>query len=485
MARISDEIVERFRSASSDRLRRIEAAWNRSLLEQGGTVSEMMRELHTLKGDAAIVGESSVHRLCQKLEDLVQRIEQQRPNVPTDEIELVVTMAIQFVGMILRAKQHAMAGLDLAGFMRQIDDVLHDTAPGVNAEPAAHARQARATAPQRIERLARDTRDRLAIAATAIYLEALAARDDNSRRRLHTAWRSLQRELARLDATEITSVIERHATAGRELAHALDKHIEITVHCVDARVSPQVAEVIDVALLHIVRNAVDHGIELPAERTRKSKPAHGTIRIRATMRENDLEIVVEDDGAGIDVAAVSAVAASRGIRIPERPIDVVFEPRLSTRSQVTSTSGRGVGLDAVKSELARVGGHISVESAATGTSVRFLVPARLRKSEVLHFTVPGATLPFAISSRWKVGLGGRRPKTIDPLAALGIGKVREQSDSSVLRMRWGFHELAMPITAAPVLATAELVCPTPDDQPVEIVLVNGCEALLVRPEYLT
>ena len=413
---VSDAILAQFKSASSDRLRRIEAAWNRSLLEQGGTVSEMLRELHTLKGDAAIVGESSIHQLCQKLEDLVERVDKQRASAPTDELELVVTMAIQFIGMLLRAKPNAMVGLDLDGFMRQIQEALQDTAP---ATPA----RTRST-PPRTERLARDTRDRLAIAATAIYLEALAARDDSSRRRLHTAWRSLQRELARLDATEITSVIERHAAAGRDLAHALDKQVEITVHCVEAQVSPQVAEVIDAALLHLVRSAVEHG---------------HTIRIRASMQANDLEIAVTDDGVH------------------------------------RTSEGE------VKGELARVGGTIVVD----GAGARFRVPARVRRSEVLHFTVPGATLPFAISARWKVGLGRRQKNTIDPLAALGIGKVHERPEASVLRMRWGFHELAMPITAAPVLATAELVCPTPDDQPVEIVLVNGCEALLVRPEFLT
>jgi two-component system chemotaxis sensor kinase CheA len=482
---VPEEIVERFRTLSIERFARVEMAWNRVLLAGGGSVAEMLREVHTVKGDAAIVGETSVHQLCQKLEDLLELAEQLRLKI-SDDFELVVTMAIQFVGMLLRAKQRAMAGLDLAGFIRQIDDVLHESRRLAEQPRAATHRLARpSAAPLATERLADDTRGRLAVVATTIYLEGLTTRDVDSKSRLHRGWSALQQELARLEATDVDPILERHASGGRELARQLSKEVGIEVERSDARVTPRVAEAIDVALLHVVRNAIDHGIEDAACRARSEKPARSMIRISAVMRETEIEIAVEDDGPGIDVDAVRAAAVAKGIdNAATGEIDLVFEPGVSTRTQVTDLSGRGVGLDAVRTEIARAGGRVRIETSRAGTTIRCTVPAVVRRVHVYELAVPGATLPLAVSARWTLAMESRRTDALDPLRALGIGAAIDSRDMQALRLRWGFLEVTMPAACEPALVVAERICPTPDSHPVEVVTIEGREALLVRPEHL-
>lgn len=463
---IPEELVERFRSVSIDRFGRIETAWNRVLTGGDGAVTDMLREVHTVKGDASIVGEKSVHLLCGKLEDLLEVAERTRLEI-SDDFELVVTMSIQFVGMLLRAKQRAMAGLDLDGFIRQIDDVLHESRR-LAEEPRVPPRLARPSIPPVHERLADDTRGRLAIVATAIYLEGLASPDDESRIRLHRGWSALQRELARLESSDAGEILERHGAAGRDLARSLGKQVALEVDHTSARITPRVGEALDVALLHLVRNAIDHGV---VER--------GTVRIRATLDDASLEIIVEDDGPGIDVAAVREAARARGVEPGDRDVDLVFEPGISTRTRVTDVSGRGVGLDAVKTELARVGGRIRIEPVEIGTTICVTVPVVVRRYAVYELDIPGSPIPIAISARWTQA--PTDAAVIDPLRAFGLGAAHH---ARALQLRWGYMEVALPAVAEPRLVTAERICPTPDGHVCEVIRIDGRDALLVRPEHL-
>jgi two-component system chemotaxis sensor kinase CheA len=475
---ISEELVERFRVISIDRFGRVESAWNRVLLEGEGSVTEMLREIHTVKGDASILGEKSVQKLCGKLEDLLQLAERLRLRI-SDDFELVVTMSIQFVGMLLRAKERALAGLDLAGFIRQIDDVLHETRR-LAEQPRVPVRLARPSVPAGQERLADEMRGRFAAVATSIYLEGLAAPDEETRTRLHRGWSALQRELARFETIDADEILARRAQAGRDLAHELGKQVALDVERTGARLALRVGEAIDAALLHVVRNAIDHGIEDAAVRIANGKPAQGSVRIRARIDEALLEITVEDDGPGIDVAAVREAAMACGIEVGDRDAELVFEPGVSTRTRITDVSGRGVGLDAVKAELARVGGHIRLEPVEVGTSIRITVPTVVRRFSVYQLAVPGSQVPLAVSARWTHASTGHAA-VIDPLHALGLGR---SAEAPALYLRWGYMEVALSATAEPRFAIAERICPTPDDHVCEVILIDGREALLLRPEHL-
>jgi len=131
------------------------------------------------------------------------------------------------------------------------------------------------------------------------------------------------------------------------------------------------------ALLHLVRNAIDHGLEPPPERARRGKPPALALTLAAATDAAGVLILVADDGAGIDVGALTASAAARGVAIPPDPLELVFAPGVTTRAEVTPLSGRGVGLDAVRAHVERLGGRVSVASTpGRGTRFTLALPPR-------------------------------------------------------------------------------------------------------------
>jgi two-component system, chemotaxis family, sensor kinase CheA len=149
-------------------------------------------------------------------------------------------------------------------------------------------------------------------------------------------------------------------------------------------------------LLHLVRNAVSHGIERPGERTAAGKPAEGTLSLRATASGDRIRIVVEDDGAGIDVDAVARRARALGLLADDSPLtdehllDVLCAPGFSTRDEADRTSGRGVGMDVVRSAVRALSGELSVESTVgRGTCFTIELPLSLMILDALLVDVGG------------------------------------------------------------------------------------------------
>jgi two-component system, chemotaxis family, sensor kinase CheA len=149
-------------------------------------------------------------------------------------------------------------------------------------------------------------------------------------------------------------------------------------------------------LLHVVRNAMDHGIESAAVRSQRHKPAEATIRIRASRQGAHVHIEVEDDGGGIDVARVRQKAKERNMFDAERLVamsdaeamELIFEPGFSTAVEVTGLSGRGVGMDAVRTAVERIGGRVAVDSSpGKGTAVKLTLPFSVMMTQVLTVEV--------------------------------------------------------------------------------------------------
>lgn len=502
---VTEQLLERFRTLSLERIGRVEAMWNGLIqhVEEEKNARQLLRDIHTMKGDAAIVGYVEVQLLCGKLEDLLGIVEKQRFEI-SDDVELLVTMAIQFIGMILRKKRkgagNAMSGLDLPGFVRQVDDVLRESRAlpisprdrtTSNAPPAPDAVRDRVTEP---------TRQRLAIAATTAFLEYLSARGPTSRSRLRSVWDTLRQELMRMHLSELSPLLEYHAHAAVEQASRLGKRVALQLELSSACVGPRVAEAIDVAALHVMRNAIDHGIELPEERAEASKRDLGTLRVRTLESSGAIAIEISDDGRGIDLDAVRAKGIARGLLDAARAesaseadlIELVFQPGFSTREAVTDMSGRGVGMDAVRWALARVGGTVKLERRPTGSCVTLSVPAPHRHIPVYQFLGPGGAVALAVSARWTPSTEPRpRPDSLDPLHTVQLyGSSRQTAVQPPkpmrelgLCLRWGFLEVFLRSSTEPRLVTAERICPTPDEHPVEVISVDGLETLLLRPEH--
>lgn len=190
----------------------------------------------------------------------------------------------------------------------------------------------------------------------------------------------------------------------RDLCQITNKQVELEMIGSETELDRTVLDAIKDPLTHMVRNSVDHGIELPADRRRFGKPEQGLLRLRAYHEGGHVIICIEDNGRGIDRQRVLRKAIEQGIvsdseasKLSDPEIDrLIFRPGFSTAEQVTSVSGRGVGMDVVRTEIERIGGTVELTSTpGQGTSVRIKIPLTLAiisalvvESGGIHFAIP-------------------------------------------------------------------------------------------------
>jgi two-component system chemotaxis sensor kinase CheA len=210
----------------------------------------------------------------------------------------------------------------------------------------------------------------------------------------------LGRELERLEAlvadlraglisarmVSMAPMVARLGRLARRMAQASEKRIRFAISGTSTEVDKVIVEELAEPMLHLLRNAIDHGIEPAEVRLAAGKPAEGTITIAARTEGNHLVVELGDDGYGIDRQAIAEVAVRRGLYSKARAatatdleiLDVLFRPGFTTREQADLTSGRGVGLDAVRAALAVIGGVVGVSSAAgAGATFTIRVPITL------------------------------------------------------------------------------------------------------------
>jgi two-component system chemotaxis sensor kinase CheA len=493
---LPEEVVSRFRTAAFERLEKIEAAWN--ALTHGGAnreqEQELHRDLHTLKGDAHVIGFTDVGVLCQRLEDLLAAARERHYHVHED-VDIVVTMGIQFAGMLLRQKAGApRAGIDLEGFLRQIEEVLAEwvrrrssAAPALSAPSPLHVR---ILDPQ--DRLSASARDRFSIVATAVFLEHLRVQSGASRSRLRDIWRMLAHEIAQLDSVPIAPMIERQAAAAGRLALELGKTITIVRSPADIAVGAEVFDALKTALLHTLRNAIDHGIELPEVRKANGKPGHAWVAVRAVLDDSGARIFVEDDGGGVDLDRVRRRAVEQQLLPPDASVsdDDVLElgcrPGCSTRATVSDLSGRGVGLDAVRAAVTRVGGSVSMQShPGAGTSVVIHVPQERKTLDVLAFRGASTPVLFAVPATWSAVLGSAESHaSVDMAEVLALPAGGPAATPRVVELRRDRMTISLAAGSVPEPAVARRVCSTPQEEQVEVVDIGRAEAILVRPEVI-
>jgi two-component system chemotaxis sensor kinase CheA len=209
------------------------------------------------------------------------------------------------------------------------------------------------------------------------------------------------------------------ARARRLVAHAaaeLGREAELEVEGEDVRLDKAIVDRISEPLAHLLHNAVDHGVEPPEARVTAGKPRVGRIALRAESLGNRVRIEVRDDGAGIDPDAVRRAAARRGVELPKgegaAPLEAIFRPGVSTADAVSTISGRGVGLDAVASVVAELGGEISVASEpGRGSTFVLTLPATLLM--VSAFLVESGGAPYAVDVTHLAELGLLAPEDVD------------------------------------------------------------------------
>lgn len=196
----------------------------------------------------------------------------------------------------------------------------------------------------------------------------------------------LQEEIMKARMIPIENLFKKFPRMMRDLAQQAGKELEFVVEGQDTELDRGVIDEIGDPLIHLLRNALDHGIEPPGERIRLNKPRAGRIRLAAQHEENQIVITVSDDGRGIDLERVRTLAISKGLvteevarRLSQREIiDFIFAPGFSTAERVTEVSGRGVGMDVVRKNLEKVNGSLEVATEpGRGTEFRIKLPLTL------------------------------------------------------------------------------------------------------------
>ena len=208
--------------------------------------------------------------------------------------------------------------------------------------------------------------------------------------------RELRRRALDIRTTSVRRVLQRIPRTANDLARALGKRVRVELVGEEVEVDRAILDHLDEPLLHLVRNAVDHGIETPEERKRAGKDPVGTIRLSATQSSGRLYVQVEEDGRGIDLEKVRQRAVERGLvaemvaeDLPaERICELIFEPGISTRDEVTEVSGRGVGMDAVKRGVESLGGSVTLANRpGAGTLAEIELPTMDALQRVLVLEV--------------------------------------------------------------------------------------------------
>jgi len=484
---LPEHLVEQFRAVAQERVARIEAAWAQVLVAVDDDASNQLhREVHTLKGESRMLGFTDIHLVCHKLEDLLE-VARARGYAVDDDFDLSVNMALRFMTMLARKKIGShLGGIDLPGFIRQIDQVLSESRPEVS-----RTRSGNLVAVNRISGapvVPSALREKLAPIALDTFIEyasALGARRD----RLRGSWFALREMIGLQRAIVGPAQLLKLKSNAHALAKELGKQVEVSFALASVEVTAEVLSAVDVATLHLARNAVDHGIETTAERIAASKPASGKISLRGGLRGDRLVLELEDDGRGIQWDRVRARAVELGISRTavdaldhDRLIELLCQPGFSTRTEATDISGRGVGLDAVRGAVVELGGTLtatSVEGSGTTWKVSIPVPSLTVHGHVIR--PAGCGFSVLLDARWIPTPHHPDDRVLDLAAELGIGT---GASGELLAFERGDLRIAVPCERAAIAGQGRRLIATPPSSIGEVVVIDSVEALLIRVERL-
>ncbi|HUZ83920.1 MAG TPA: response regulator [Gaiellales bacterium] len=453
------DLTEVFRDEATERLDDMDAALMAVESGESGTemVDALFRDAHTIKGAAAMLGFDDIRTLAHAIEDVLGAIRDTRV-FPADS-----------AAPLLRATASLRAHVDghgepigqlLAELAALRTELAGEPAPEQPApEPApAEAAPREAARPQAaalaqaapVHQPSADKRALRVPAEKIDHLLDVVGEAMQYRRRLtHALGAEAQldsgiadvfgfgeRMLSELkDSAVGMRTLPLSVIAGplpravRDLARAAGKDVEFAVTGADTELDRVILESLTEPLTHLLRNAVGHGIETPAERERAHKPVRGSIELRAVPQGSAVEIVVADDGRGVSPEVIEHARREGSLT------DVLTRPGYSTAAEVSDVAGRGVGLDAVKTYVQAMGGSIEVRSEpGRGMTVTLLLPLALALLEVLLVERGGAVYGVPLASVEEVVLVDRtRTLTLEGRPALEIrGKTLPVGDFAAL-----------------------------------------------------
>jgi two-component system chemotaxis sensor kinase CheA len=223
---------------------------------------------------------------------------------------------------------------------------------------------------------------------------------------LHTLVKDLHTKVMKARMTPISVMTDRLPRAARDIARRRDRDVELIINGAETELDRAIVDELSDPLLHLLRNAIDHGIEPPVERERSGKPPRGRVQVNVRRDRDRVVLEVEDDGRGMDAEKLKAAAVARGLLTQDaaatmgqrEALMLCCLPGVSTASDVTDISGRGVGMDAVKRAIESVGGSLEIESQrGKGTRFRLHLPLTVAVVQLLLVQVGDETFGLPVS----------------------------------------------------------------------------------------
>ena len=509
------DLVPLFVAEAHGRLEKLASLAPR-LDEDAAAAAEVRRELHTLKGAGRMLRLVALAELCHAAETALQP-----PRAGVAQLAIRVVDSLSGMVEELAQGQTPAADPALLGALR--DGLEEPRVPDqLAATPQVPAPAAATTTHSTLSELRLDptTVDELADRATRMRLQTLAAGhqvgalhelarlaeqgvhepqprqvlavmaatlrrmtmelESATSRQLHDAEAQVETLLG-LQVQPLRPVLQALARHARELARSLGREVEITLAGEETQLDRRITRELEEALLHLVRNAVDHGIEAPDASERAGKPRVGKVRIEARPAGRHVRLAITDDGSGIDPVKIGEAAVAAGVVAAsnlatmsrDAVLQLVFLPGLSTRREVSEVSGRGVGLDTVAAVAERVGGGATIAAGpGGGTTVTLEVPISRRGEEVLLVRAGRLRLALPAAAVWRV----------DRLERSAVVERDGQSFATVGGTLVPFLPLAQLLGEVPA-ATQLLLQGEMLGQPVRLSVdaVEGSEEVLVRP----
>jgi two-component system chemotaxis sensor kinase CheA len=208
----------------------------------------------------------------------------------------------------------------------------------------------------------------------------------------------MQHAIMQVRMLPVGTIFQRFGRLVRDISKKLGKDVQLVIEGEDTEADKNVIESLADPLIHILRNSLDHGIEMPAVRLAAGKPALGTLRVAARQEADRVLLDISDDGAGVDTARVRAKAVERGLIAADRAgllseheaVQLVFLPGFSTAETISDLSGRGVGMDVVRSAVERINGTVELSSVhGQGTTIRLALPLSMAVTNVMMIETAG------------------------------------------------------------------------------------------------
>jgi two-component sensor histidine kinase len=302
------------------------------------------------------------------------------------------------------------------------------------------------------------------------------------RERLRGSWQAL-RELVAIRSVGSAAALVKHEAGALALAGELGKQVSLSFELEPIEIEDDVLAAIDAAVLHLVRNAVDHGIEHPSERVAVGKPERGAIRVRCRLDSELLVLAIEDDGRGVALEEVRARAIDLGWLDPNAEevkwLDIITQPGFSTRVEADRVSGRGVGLDVVRAAIADVGGTIhATTSEHRGTSWRIAIPMPRIAIRGHALRAPALPFPVFVDETWSIAASA--PHVLDVAHRLGL--VGERGAGALCGFVRGDLAIGIRVDGPPVPAEARRLVAVPHSAFAEVVAIGQAEGLWIHPE---